>query len=57
MGSHGGSMIKNPSASEGDVGSVLGSGRSPGKSNERATPPVFFPRKSHDQRNLTELQS
>ena len=28
-----GSVVKNPSANEGDVGSILGLGRSPGKGN------------------------
>ena len=37
MGFPGGSMVKNPPANEGDVGLILGSGRSPGKSKERAT--------------------
>ena len=29
----GGSVVKNPPANEGDVGSVPGSGRSPGEGN------------------------
>ena len=43
MGSPGGSTVKNPPASEGDVGSILGSGRPPGKSKERATPSSILP--------------
>ena len=33
MGFPGGSTIKNPSANAGDVGSIPGSGRSPGEGN------------------------
>ena len=33
MGFHGGSVVKNLPASVGDVGSIPGSGRSPGKGN------------------------
>ena len=30
----GGSVVKNPPANAGDVGSILGSGRSPGEGND-----------------------
>ena len=46
-------MVKNPPATAGDVGdlgSVPGSGRSPGGGN--GTPLVFLPGKSHGQRSL-----
>ena len=33
LGFHSGSVIKNPPASAGDVGSITGSGRSPGERN------------------------
>ena len=33
MGFHGGSVVKNPSASVGDMGSIPGSGKSPGEGN------------------------
>ena len=46
----GGSAVKNPPASAGNVGSICGSRRSPGGGN-RPTP-VFFPGKSHEQRRL-----
>ena len=47
-------VVKNPLASAGDrrdVGSVPGSGRSPGGGNGQTTP-VFLPRKSHGERSL-----
>ena len=44
-------MVKNPPASTGDTGSVLGSGRSPGGRAWQPTP-VFLPGKSHGQRSL-----
>ena len=47
----GGSVVKNPSANAGDVGSILGLGRSPGKGNGNPTP-VFLPGESHGQRSL-----
>ena len=34
MGLPGGSVVKDPSASAGDVGSILGPGRSPGEGND-----------------------
>ena len=46
-------MVKNPPASAEDirdVGSVPGSGRSPG--GGRGNPPVFLPGKFHGQRSL-----
>ena len=45
-----GSVVKNPLANVGDMGSVPGSGRSPEKGT--ATP-VFLPGKFHGQRSLT----
>ena len=33
MGFPGGSVVKNPSANAGDVGSISGSGKSPGEGN------------------------
>ena len=33
MGFHGGSVVKNPSAIVGDMGSIPGSGKSPGEGN------------------------
>ena len=47
----GGSGVKNPPASAGDVGSIPRSGRSPGEGNWEPTP-VFLPGKSHGQRSL-----
>ena len=44
-------MVKNPPASTGDTGSVLGSGRSPGGRAWQPTP-VFLPGESHGQRSL-----
>ena len=46
-------VVKNPSANAGDirdVGSVPGSGRSPG--GGRGNPPVFLLGESHGQRSL-----
>ena len=47
----GGSAIKNPPASAGDVGSIPGSGRSPWRRKCQPTP-VFLPGESHGQRSL-----
>ena len=47
-------MVKNPPANTGhvrDVGSIPGSGRSPGEGHGKLTP-VFLPRESHGQRSL-----
>ena len=49
MGFLGDSVVKNLPANAGDVGSIPGSGRSPG---EETGTPVFLPGKSHGQRNL-----
>ena len=49
-----GLVIKNPPASEGDLrdlGSIPGSGTSPGEGKWRPTP-VFLPREFHGQRSL-----
>ena len=45
-------VVKNPLTNAGDtgvVGSIPGSGRSPGEGNGN---PVFLPGKSHEQRSL-----
>ena len=49
--SPGGSVVKNQSANAGDVGSIPGSGRSPG-SRKWQPSPVFLPGKFHGQRSL-----
>ena len=43
-------MVKNPPANVGDMGSILGSGRSPGAGWQPA--PVFLLGKFHEQRSL-----
>ena len=46
-------QVKNPPANAGDtgdMGSIPGSGRSPGEG--RGHTPVFLPRESHGQRSL-----
>ena len=48
--SPGGAVVKNPPANAEDLGSIRGSGRSPGGGNGSSTP-VFLPRESHGQRN------
>ena len=47
----GGSVVKNPPASAGAVGSRSRSGRSPGEKKWHSTP-VFLPGKSHGQRSI-----
>ena len=49
MGFPGGSVVNNPPAISGDMGSIPGSGRSPGKGNGTL---VFLLGKSHGQRSL-----
>ena len=44
-------MVKNLPANKVDVGSISGSGRSPGEGNGNPFP-VFLPGKSHGQRSL-----
>ena len=44
-------MVKNPPANAGNMGSTLGSGRSPGEGNGYSTP-GFFPGESHGQKSL-----
>ena len=44
-------VVKNLPANAGDVGSIPGSGRSPGEGNGNFTP-VFLPGGSHGQRSL-----
>ena len=51
MGFPGGSMVKNPPASAGDVGSIPGSKKIPWRRKWQPTP-VFLPWKSHGQRSL-----
>ena len=51
MGSPGGLVVKNLLANAEDVGSIPGSGRSPGGRKWQPTP-VFLPEKSHEQRTL-----
>ena len=48
--SPGGAVVKNPPANAEDLGSIRGSGRSPGGGNGSSTP-VFLPRESHGQRS------
>ena len=45
-----GSDGKEPACNKGDLGFIPGLGRSPGEGN--GYPPVFFPRKFHEQRSL-----
>ena len=47
----GGSVVKNPPASIGDLGSIPGLGRSLGEGNGKPTP-LLLPGKSHGQRTL-----
>ena len=49
-------MVKNPPANPGNVGSIPGSGRSPG-GGEWQPNLVFLPGKSHGQRSLAGLWS
>ena len=52
-------MVKNPSANAGDirdVGSMPGSGRSPGEGHCQPIP-VFLPRESQGQRSLAGYSS
>ena len=51
MGFPGGSVVKNPTANAGDVGSVPGLGRSPGEGNGYPLQ-VFLLGESHRQRSL-----
>ena len=51
-GSPGGSVVKNPPASEGDSGLILGLGRSPGEGNGNPLQFSFLPGKYHGQRSL-----
>ena len=53
--SPGDSVVKNPSANEGDSSSIPGSGRSPGGGNSN---PLKYssPGKSHGQRNLQSMR-
>ena len=47
-----GSVVKNPPANAGDVGSIPGSGRSSGEGNGN-TISVFLPGESHGQRSYS----
>ena len=51
LGFPGGSVIKNPPANAGDVGSIPGLGRSPGEGNGNPLQ-HYCPEKSHGQRSL-----
>ena len=51
LGLPGGSVVKNPLASAGDVSLIAGLGRFPGEGNDKPTP-VFLLGKSHEQRRL-----
>ena len=48
----GGSVTKNPPVNAGDVGSILGSGRSPRGGNGNLPTPRFLPGEPHGQRSL-----
>ena len=48
-------MVKNLPAMAEDLGSISGSGRSPGEGN--GDPPAFLPGKSHGQRSLVGYKS
>ena len=58
FGFPGGTVVKNPAASAGDLlrdaSLILGSGRSPGGGNGN---PVFLPGKFHGQRSLAGYSS
>ena len=45
-------MVKNLLANAGDVGSIPGSGRSPGEGNGSPLTPAFLPGKCHGQRSV-----
>ena len=57
MGSRGVSVVKNPSANAGDLGSVPELGRSTGEGNATQSTPLFLPGKSQGQRNLGYMGS
>ena len=60
LGFPGGSVVKNPPVSAGDtgdVGSVPGSGRSPGGENGNPHPALGLPRESQGQRSLVGYSS
>ena len=44
-------VVKNPPANAGDLGSISGSGRSPGEGHGTPTP-ISLPGESHGQRSL-----
>ena len=50
----GGAEVKNLPASAGDVGSIPGSGRSPGEGDGYPPTPVFLPGKFHGWRSLAD---
>ena len=56
MGFPGGSVVKNPPASTGDVGLIPGSGKIPWRREWQPTP-VFVPGESHGQRSLEGYSS
>ena len=45
-------MLKNLPANAGEMGSIPGSGRSPGGGNGYPSTPLFLPEKSRGQRSL-----
>ena len=51
QGNPGGSEVKDPACNVGDLGSIAGLERSPGKRKWQPTP-VFLPGVSHGQRSL-----
>ena len=56
MGFPGGSASKESACNAGDLGSIPGSGRSPGEGNGLPTP-VFLPGEFHRQRSLAGCSS
>ena len=52
-----GEKKKSPTCPAGEVGSIPGSGRSPGEGNTGLPTLVFLPRKSHGQRSLVPYSS
>ena len=54
QGFPGGSVVKNPPANTGDMGSIPGLGRSPGGGNGNPLPYSCLEKKSHGQRGLVD---
>ena len=55
VGFPGGSEVKASACNAGDLGSIPGSGRSPGEGNRQPTP-EFLPGESHGRRSLVGSQ-